>query len=409
MTLKNVLMTAAGAAASMSLAAAQSPFLEDEGSLVSLTGTVNSVDDDSFEIDYGTGVVEVEFEDAGLFDDPAEVLYPGDRVTVYGMTDDDFLEGRVIEASTVFLTGGSAVYTGDDEISSAYLTPAWEENQQDTTTMTFEGEVTDIKRREFTLTSNGIEYNVDTSDMRYNPLDERGRQKIEEGDRVNVVGELDDNLFDDAEISATMIYSVERTAARNTGMMGGNAGQNQQSAMDDRQRNRQRDRQRMNNRNDEPGYAVDDEMLDEEYEELGQNDPGENDQLGYNEDDQRQGRDQRMTRQQTADNRQMREQDRNRNMNDQDRTRTGAGSNEPPFTETEFAALDLDGNGLVTMSEYVEVTSDLSNVTESEARTLFAALSGQDNTLTRSEFLEPDQGTEDLFERVLRPENNDTY
>jgi uncharacterized protein YdeI (BOF family) len=357
MTLKTLLLACTSSALLVAPAAAQSPYSSQEGGFLSLSGTVNSVDDDSFTLDYGQDTVEVEFEDAGWDFDAGEMLYAGDEVMVYGTADDDFFEGRVIEANTVFIRDQSMVYSSETDLPTAYLIDMGPSGDMTGTTVSLEGMVTDVSDREFTLDVDGTEISVDTMSMSYNPLDREGRQQIQEDDRVTVVGQIDDALFDETELSATAIFSNE---------MSSNSNRNRSSMMSNR-----------SNRGDERSRDRDD----------------------------REDRSNRYSNRDDDNERSSRRNDRENNR-DMDRRRSNRGNaSEEMFNESEFAMLDANNNGVVTQREYVRRTADLENITRSEARELFAAISGDDDELTRREFLDPDPESERLFERVLRLNN----
>jgi hypothetical protein len=337
--IKTFLSAASASCLALAMASAQSPYTQQEGDYLSLTGTVNSVDDDSFMIDYGSDMIEVEFDDAGLFDDPAESLYPGDSVTVYGTIDDDFFEGRVIEADTVYVRGDSTVYGSDANFSPSLYVDPYPTTVATSTFVSLDGEVDRIRNREIQLNVGGTMVSVDTMGLGYNPLDDEGRQRIEEGDRVTVIGEIDDTLFDETELSATAIYV---TSSANSQQMS-NRDRNERD-MDDRDRGDRQNDRRMSDRMD-------------------------------------------------------------RNRNDRNERYSSRGMSDM-FNTSEFAMLDLNGNGYVTEREYVRATSDMDNITRSEARELFDAIAQGDNRLTRREFLNPDRDTEELFEEALMDDDS---
>jgi uncharacterized protein YdeI (BOF family) len=340
MTKRCITALAAVSGLALATASAQSPYLTDEGDYLTLSGTVNTVDDDSFTIDYGMDVIEVEFDEAGLFEEPAESLYPGDEVTVYGTVDDEFFEGRVINAESVYVRGDSTVYGGDEATTALFFIDPYPGTMADGTFVSLDGEVTRVRNREFMLDAGGTMISVDTMELGYNPLDDEGRQRIQEGDRVTVAGYLDDTLFDETELSARAVYKTDT----------GTSMQSRSSRMDRSDRE-----DRRSNRSNSDRYSERDDSED----------------------------------------RSNRRASRDRSERDVERM----------FTTSEFAALDRNDDGVVTVREYVRSTSDMDNITRSEARELFAAISGDDDELTRREFLNPNPDAEDLFEEVLLRED----
>ncbi|MEE4208078.1 MAG: DUF5666 domain-containing protein [Parvularcula sp.] len=391
---------AAVSSLALATASAQNPYLNDEGDNLTLSGTVNSVDDDSFTIDYGTDVIEVEFEEAGLFDDPAESLYPGDQVTVYGTIDDDFFEGRVVEAQSVYVRGDSTVYGGDQATSALFFIDPYPTTMAQGSFVSLDGEVTRVRDREFMLDAGGVSISVDTMELGYNPLDEEGRQQIQEGDRVTVAGYLDDALFDDTELSARAIYKTD------SGMS--NRSSRSTMSRNDREDNR-------SNRSNSNRYSSNSSDSDRSNRDRNRsnsdryssNDDRDRSDRSYSDDD----RSERSNSDRYSSNRQddrMRSQDRDerRTSDRSNRNSSSESDMERMFITSEFAALDRNGDGVVTENEYVRKTSMMANITRSEARELFAAISGEDDELTRREFLNPNPDTEDLFERVLLREDS---
>ena len=195
-------------------AGAQDPYLAADDTWISLTGTVADAGRESFRLDYGEGLITVEMDDWDWYGEAAGVLQ-GERVTVSGRIDDDFLEQRTIEASTVYVKGLSRYY---------YASPADEEGALvshpvqfpvdpgvgDASWLTVTGTVAAIDGREFTLGRDTAALRVDTIAMPYNPLDDVGPQQIAVGDRVSVSGRLDLDLFESTELLATSVISLER-------------------------------------------------------------------------------------------------------------------------------------------------------------------------------------------------------
>jgi hypothetical protein len=121
--------------------------------------------------------------------------------------DDDFFETTTIEASSVYV----------EDLDTYFYASGADEEEVMTTVTTFydydfevTGKVTSVQGREFTIDTGDRTMSIDTVDMAYNPLDDQGYQQIEEGDRVTVFGDMDLSLFDEREISAETIVTLER-------------------------------------------------------------------------------------------------------------------------------------------------------------------------------------------------------
>ena len=71
--------------------------------------------------------------------------------------------------------------------------------------------------------------------------------------------------------------------------------------------------------------------------------------------------------------------------------------------EEQFGGYDSNGDGVVTLPEYVRVASEPDNVTRAQAVRLFEALARGDRVVTRKEFIEPSRRFEELSDRYLTP------
>jgi len=186
-------------------AAEHSPYTMSDEAWITLSGTVTAVDRDSFVLDFGDGTIIVEMDD-GDRDADAYKLLSGDKVTVTGQIDDDFLETTKIEASSVYV----------DSIGTTFFSSSVDEETSDRLVAeivvpvtaahaTIHGVVTDVDTSEFTVDAGASDVRVDVSEMAFNPLDDEGYLKIAEGDRVKVSGEVDKELFERYEIDADYI------------------------------------------------------------------------------------------------------------------------------------------------------------------------------------------------------------
>lgn len=182
----------------------ESPYTEPDNSYVSLTGDVVSAEADSFLLNYGEGIVTVEMDDWDSYGD-AYAIMENDDVTVYGYVDDDFYETTTIEASSVFVENLNTYFyaSGADEETTATVAAGFYDYDYEVT-----GTVTEVMGREFTLDTGNRQIRVDTLSLGYNPMDDNGFIKIEEGDRITVFGDLDLSLFDEREIAAESVVEL---------------------------------------------------------------------------------------------------------------------------------------------------------------------------------------------------------
>lgn len=189
-------------------AIAQNPETQPDDSWISLSGTATEALADSFTLDYGEGTVTVEMDELGWdWYDTNFQFIEGDEVTVYGEVDDDLYETATIEASSVYDKTLNTYYYADsvDEGDGLYT---WNLDD-DLNDVTIRGTVTSVNGREFTIDRGVQEMTVDTIAMTYNPVDDEGFQQIDVGDRVSVNGEIDADVFENRELMADWIITLE--------------------------------------------------------------------------------------------------------------------------------------------------------------------------------------------------------
>jgi len=182
------------------------PYLAEDNSWISLSGMVTSVGPDSFNLDYGEGIVLVEMDDWDMDADGYKLL-EGDKVTVHGAVDDDMFETTSIEASSVYVEGLNTYFYGsaaDEESLPAAATVAAVDYDLQVT-----GEVANVRGRVFTIDTGEREMRIDTIQMAYNPLDDEGYQKVDEGDRVSVTGDVDIDWWEKRELMAESVITLD--------------------------------------------------------------------------------------------------------------------------------------------------------------------------------------------------------
>lgn len=197
-------------------AAGDNPYLMDDNDWISLTGTVTETSPERFRLDYGTGYITVEMDDWDVYDE-SMWMNNGEKVTVYGRIDDSFFEKRTIEAGSVFVFdrhmyyyANSADEEGDfDAYTLSFVYPHTQEGDW----LTLTGTIRDIDDREFTLVTGLMEVTVDTDEMAYDPFDDEGYQKLKDGDRVSIWGQVEDGLFEERHLSAQTITTLTGSEA----------------------------------------------------------------------------------------------------------------------------------------------------------------------------------------------------
>lgn len=187
------------------LQAQDAPYQAPDDSWITIDGTVASVSPRSFTLDYGDGLITVEMDDGDL-DWDGYKLIAGDRVSVTGVVDDDFMEVASIEASSVYVeNAGTRFYASpvDEEdhlvvVSSAVVVGD----------AVIEGTVTAVYDEEFLLNTGGSSIRVEVEEMPYDPLDDEGFQRIRTGDVVVVTGHVDVDLFEGGEFVAETVMKL---------------------------------------------------------------------------------------------------------------------------------------------------------------------------------------------------------
>ncbi|UIP06394.1 DUF5666 domain-containing protein [Erythrobacter sp. SDW2] len=204
---KTIALGAATLAMAASPALPQTPAQTDDGEWLTLSGTVESVSGDVFMLDYGSNSLPVEMDDFDWFNE--NVVMPGDEVTVTGLMDNDFLQTRRIEASTVYIDKLRTRYFANSADEEGGLDPMMYVGPVDTEGLDITGYVTAITGDEMIVDAGVLEYKVDAGELLYDPFDDDGLTRIDVGDRVSVSGRFDDSdFFDTPEIDAVSIIEL---------------------------------------------------------------------------------------------------------------------------------------------------------------------------------------------------------
>ncbi|MBI1301759.1 MAG: NirD/YgiW/YdeI family stress tolerance protein [Alphaproteobacteria bacterium] len=175
---------------------------------VTLSGSVARImDGDEFELNYGSGMIKVDTNDTWpeLFkaetNRVTNMLKTGDRVTVTGRVDKNWLTANEIEAEVISLSNGNSIVT--------YRNPAsrnsWLDRNLDYFReggrMSLTGTVTEVKNdHEFILQYGGGTIQIDTDGVNI-----PSASRIAVGERVTVYGTYDKGLFERNEIQAEAI------------------------------------------------------------------------------------------------------------------------------------------------------------------------------------------------------------
>ena len=179
-----------------------------DGEWVTVTGKVTSVKPDYFNLKYNDKSIIVEMDDFDM-DADGYKLVKGDNVVVYGRVDQDFLENKKIEASSVYVKSIDSYFYASsiDEESIPIATTSYYvlSPLPDGASVDIKGTVINVDDREFTVNTGLRLIEVNTEDMALNPMDNKGLIKISKGDRVFVSGVIEDSYFDNKELAAKYI------------------------------------------------------------------------------------------------------------------------------------------------------------------------------------------------------------
>lgn len=183
------------------------PNLKRDNSWISISGRAISPREESFTLDYGQGSITVEIGDA----DTGDAIAAGMPVTVYGRIDEKLFSEDAIEASSIYLEDPDRyIYaSAAEEKADTYAPwPATSPGRQDRATI--RGVVSRVNSGagEFVVDRGKKQITIDTKALGYNPMDERGFQKIESGDTVSVSGSFNPKFLEARILIADRIVSL---------------------------------------------------------------------------------------------------------------------------------------------------------------------------------------------------------
>lgn len=192
--------------------ASTDPYAQPDDSWISISGTVVSPTPDSFSLDYGDGTITVQVGDWETYRD-AYTLMDGDRVSVYGQLDENLFRRDTIEAESVYVESLNAHFqaTAAEEQTGRYTPYSWTApDPLVVNRATIRGTVSQVEAGEgqFTVDRGNRQITVETESLGYDPLDELGFQKIEEGDRISVSGQFDSDFLEGRVLDADQLVSL---------------------------------------------------------------------------------------------------------------------------------------------------------------------------------------------------------
>lgn len=133
-------------------------------------------------------------------------------MTVNGRIDDGLYERRTIEAGSVYVKSLNSFFYASAADEEGNF-PAFESLTLGSASIN--GVVTSVSplTRTMTVNTGNTSVTVDTRSMFYNPLDDRGFQQVDKGDRVSILGRVENKLFDGREFVATSIVTLTANPA----------------------------------------------------------------------------------------------------------------------------------------------------------------------------------------------------
>lgn len=188
------------------------PYEQSDDTWINISGTVASATPDSISLDYGDGTITVEIGDWKSYRG-AWSLLDGSQVSVFGQIDANLFTRDTIKAHSVYVESlnthfhASAAKEGTD----TYSPYSWTAPPEVTANRaTIRGTVSQIDpgEGEFTIDRGDRHVTVETQNLGYDPLDEVGFQKVEEGDTVSVSGQFDSDFLEGRVLDADQVTSL---------------------------------------------------------------------------------------------------------------------------------------------------------------------------------------------------------
>ncbi|MBY6203526.1 hypothetical protein [Halomonas denitrificans] len=199
---------AAGTAVSPALAdehASALKGLEDDTS-ITVSGTVIEAREDEFDLLVGNERLTVEIDD-DIRDGGAYTLASGDRVTTTGTVDDDFFEGKELEATALYIEKLGTTFVVDEDYAGDHGMVVGR-NLGEYVEVT--GTVTTVSDddEEFRLQGDLGSFTVEVDELDDDLFDDEDYLQVRVGDTVRVVGEIDDDWLEGREIEANSVNVI---------------------------------------------------------------------------------------------------------------------------------------------------------------------------------------------------------
>ena len=185
--------------------------------LIGVSGTVTDPKANQFMLDYGKGKFTVEMDGWKWYTQNYSKM-AGDKVTVYGILLETFLDGKTIDATSVYdekmgkyFFGRSRDEAKNYKDSGSPIFDYWGKGKViGVGYITVQGTVTSAKGRVFTIDTGKKKLTINTSSMPYDPLDKKGYQAIRKGDYLSVTGTMSEAFMDKGELVADHIVVLQK-------------------------------------------------------------------------------------------------------------------------------------------------------------------------------------------------------
>lgn len=203
---------------------ASSAATAQDDSYVTISGTVGSlIDDDEFYLNYGSGRVKVDTNDkwANMFkadaNNAGRVLKEGDRIVVSGRVDNNWFANREIDATSIRHQSGGQVFAYDldpNMTNLAGVDPGTLLDQQGRVVLT--GTITRAINNDRYQMRYGTGQQANTIEVDTTGVDDNTISNLKVGDRITVIGKVDDTLFNRREINADNVQVGTRNGKGTT-------------------------------------------------------------------------------------------------------------------------------------------------------------------------------------------------
>ena len=185
-----------------------------DGEYITVSGKVTKASGKNFHLESKGQKMEVTMNNNfDMWTSDGLKIRQGDKIVVTGRVDNDLLDKKTLNASSVYVKNLNSYFYGDSSdnsytpvLSSSYMAI---EDLPENSSVDITGKVTNISGREFTVDTGLRKVQVDTADMLYNPMDSTGLTQVKKGDRVQISGLVDNKYLDEKELSASYIIELD--------------------------------------------------------------------------------------------------------------------------------------------------------------------------------------------------------